>query len=122
VLERRGGDVTLAARRVGLGRVLETGYTNSWRWRMAGGADALARHRDWIAGLVALVATSGRHAVPAAPSDVAPLVTLIDRLGPATKATESAALDPAVIARWVFGIVCAALMLEWASRRLRGVK
>ena len=122
VLERRGGDVTLAARRVGLGRVLETGYTNSWRWRMAGGADALARHRDWIAGLVALVATSGRHAVPAAPSDVAPLVTLIDRLGPATKATEGAALDPAVIARWVFGIVCAALMLEWASRRLRGVK
>jgi hypothetical protein len=122
VLERRGGDVTLAARRVGLGRVLETGYTNSWRWRMAGGADALARHRDWIAGLVALVATSGRHAVPAAPSDVAPLVTLIDRLGPATKATEAAALDPAVIARWVFGIVCAALMLEWASRRLRGVK
>ena len=63
-----------------------------------------------------------RHAVPAAPSDVAPLVTLIDRLGPATKATEAAALDPAVIARWVFGIVCAALMLEWASRRLRGVK
>ena len=122
VLERRGGDVALAARRVGLGRVLETGYTNSWRWRMAGGADALARHRDWIAGLVALVATSGRHAVPAAPSDVAPLVTLIDRLGPATKATEGAALDPAVIARWVFGIVCAALMLEWASRRLRGVK
>ena len=122
VLERRGGDVALAARRVGLGRVLETGYTNSWRWRMAGGADALARHRDWIAGLVALVATSGRHAVPAAPSDVAPLVTLIDRLGPATKATEAAALDPAVIARWVFGIVCAALMLEWASRRLRGVK
>lgn len=122
VLERRGGDVTLAARRVGLGRVLETGYTNSWRWRMAGGADALVRHRDWIAGLVALVATSGRHAVPAAPSDVAPLVTLIDRLGPATKATEAAALDPAVIARWVFGIVCAALMLEWASRRIRGVK
>jgi hypothetical protein len=122
VLERRGGDVTLAARRVGRGRVLETGYTNSWRWRLAGGPDALARHREWMAGLVALVATSGRHAVPAAPSDVAPLVTLIDRLGPATKTVEAAALDPAIIARWVFGIVCAALMLEWASRRIRGVK
>jgi hypothetical protein len=122
VLERRGSDVTLAARRVGRGRVLETGYTNSWRWRMAGGADALARHRDWMAGLVALVATGGRHVVPAAPSDVAPLVTLIDRLGPATKTIEAAALDPAVVARWVFALVCAALILEWASRRIRGVK
>ena len=122
ILERRGGDVALAARRVGRGRVLETGYTNSWRWRMAGGPDALARHRDWMAGLVALVATSGHHPVTAAPSDVAPLVTLIDRLGPATTTTEAAALDSAIIARWVFGILCAALALEWASRRLRGVK
>ena len=122
VLERRGQDVSLAARRIGRGRVLETGYTDSWRWRMAGGPDALARHREWMAGLVALVASSGHHAVPAAPSDVAPLVTLIDRLGSATAISEAAALDPAVIARWAFAILCAALLLEWASRRLRGVK
>ncbi|MGH7621727.1 MAG: hypothetical protein ACREMU_05255, partial [Gemmatimonadaceae bacterium] len=122
VLERRGGDVTLAARRIARGRVLETGYTDSWRWRMAGGPDALARHREWMAGLVSLVASSGHHAVPAAPSDVAPLVTLIDRLGPATTVTEASALDPSAIARWTFAIMCAALLLEWASRRLRGVK
>jgi len=122
VLEKRGGDVALAARRVGRGRVLETGYTNSWRWRMAGGADAQARHREWMAGLVALVASSGHRTVAAAPSDVAPLVTLIDELGPSKVSTESSSLDPAVVARWVFALACAALLLEWASRRIRGVK
>jgi hypothetical protein len=122
VLERRGPDVALAARRVGRGRVLETGYTDSWRWRMAGGADALARHREWLAGLVALVATSSHHPVAASPSDVAPLVTLIDELGPSRVSTESPSLDPAAVARWVFALVCAALLLEWASRRVRGVK
>jgi hypothetical protein len=122
VIERRGNNVALAARRVGRGRVLETGYTNSWRWRMAGGAEALARHREWMAGLVALVATSGHRAVAAAPSDVAPLVTLIDELGPSKASSESATLDPAAVARWVFALVCAALLLEWASRRVRGVK
>src|SRR6266542_3970537 len=47
-LENRGNAVTVAARRVGFGRVVETGYTDSWRWRMAGGADAVDRHRDWM--------------------------------------------------------------------------
>jgi hypothetical protein len=122
VLERRGDNVALAARRVGRGRVLETGYTDSWRWRMAGGADALARHRDWMAGIVALVAGSGHHPVSAAPSDVAPLVTLIDRLGPSVASMQTTSLDPSVLARWVFGIVCAALLIEWLSRRIRGTK
>jgi hypothetical protein len=122
VLERRGDDATLVARRVGRGRVLETGYTSSWRWRMAGGADAIVRHREWMAGLVALVAASGHHAVSDAPSDVAPLVTLIDRIGPQTAVAEAATLDPAVVSRWVFGLLCAALIIEWASRRVRGVK
>jgi hypothetical protein len=89
---------------------------------MAGGADALAHHREWMAGLVALVAASGHHPVSAAPSDVAPLVTLIDRLGPAAATMQPASLDPSVLARWVFGIVCAALLIEWLSRRVRGTK
>jgi hypothetical protein len=122
VLERRGNDVALAARRVGRGRVVENGYTNAWRWRMAGGADALARHREWMAGLVALVATSGHKMVAAAPNDVAPLVTLIDELGQSMATSEASSLDPAVVARWVFALVCAALLVEWASRRIRGVK
>jgi hypothetical protein len=121
VLEQRGGDVSIAARRLGRGRVLETGYTNSWRWRIAGGADALARHREWIAGLVALAATGSYHEIAAAPGNVAPLATLVDKLGPATKPVREA-LDPATLTRWLFGAICVALMLEWASRRTRGVK
>jgi hypothetical protein len=122
VLERRGAAVTLAARRVGPGRVVETGYTNSWRWRTAGGSDAPERHRDWIAGLVAGVAYAPHHPLAAPPSDAAPLASLVDRLGPASTIETVASIDPAVVARWVFGFLCAALLLEWASRRLRGVK
>jgi hypothetical protein len=122
VLERRGDDVSLAARRVGPGRVIETGYTDSWRWRMAGGADAPERHRDWIANLVARVAYTSRVTVTAPPTDAAPLATLIDRLGPATRAAPNAGRDPERIARWVFATLCIALLLEWGSRRLRGVK
>ena len=121
VLERRGSDVSIAARRVGRGRVLETGYTNSWRWRMAGGKDALDRHRDWMAGLVALAATGSYREIAAAPGDVAPLATLVDKLGPATRPVP-AALDQAILTQWLFGAICLALILEWISRRTRGVK
>lgn len=122
MLERRGDAVTLAARRVGPGRVVETGYTDSWRWRMAGGPDALERHRAWIAGLVALVAYAPHHSLTAAPSDAAPLASLIDRLGPASTMATSPSLNPALLAWWVFAFLCVALLLEWASRRLRGMK
>lgn len=122
VLERRGADVSIAARRVGQGRVIETGYTSSWRWRMAGGDDAPSRHREWIAGLVASVAYTGRTNVAAPPTDAAPLASLIDRLGPAAPEWKEAGLDHEIVARWVFGVLCAALLLEWASRRIRGVK
>src|SRR5260370_26020148 len=73
VLECRGELVTLAARRVGPGRVVETGYTDSWRWRMAGGDAALAEQRTWLARLVAGVAYTGRHPGGAPPAHVAPL-------------------------------------------------
>ena len=121
-LERRSDRVSIAARRVGQGRVIETGYTSSWRWRMAGGDDAPDRHRDWMAALVASVAYTGRTSVAAPPTDVAPLASLIDRLGPAAPAWQEAGLDQGIIARWVFGVLCAALLVEWASRRIRGVK
>lgn len=122
VLERRGDAVSLAARRVGPGRVIETGYTTSWRWRMAGGNDAPDRHRDWLAGLVAGVAYAGRSAISAPPTDVAPLASLIDRLGPAVARWGGAERDSASIARWVFAVLCVSLIVEWASRRVRGVK
>lgn len=122
VLERRGDAVSVAARRIGLGRVIETGYTTSWRWRMAGGDDAPDRHRDWLAGLVAGVAYTGRHTIAAPPTDVAPLASLIDHLGPAVVTGNAGNLDPERVARWVFAVLVGALLLEWASRRTRGVK
>ncbi|HEU4586345.1 MAG TPA: hypothetical protein VFR95_11375 [Gemmatimonadaceae bacterium] len=121
-VERRGADVSIAARRAGQGRVIETGYTTSWRWRLAGGDDAPARHREWLAGLVASVAYTGRTSIASPPTDAAPLASLIDRLGPAAPEWKEAGLDQEIVARWVFGVLCAALLLEWSSRRIRGVK
>lgn len=124
VLERRGEHVTLAARRIGAGRVIETGYVNTWRWRMAGGDEAPERHREWLAGVVASVAYAGRMPVAGVPpTNAAPLAALIDRLGPAEEAAGVRPLpEPAVLARWLFAALCLALLVEWASRRTRGAR
>lgn len=123
VLERRGDHVALAARRVGTGRVIETGYANSWRWRMAGGEDAPEAHREWLAGLVAQVAHVERVELDAPPVAPAPLASLIDRLGPASgDAPRGAPTDMSLVIGWIFAVLCASLLLEWASRRLRGVR
>jgi hypothetical protein len=126
VLERRGDLVAVAARRVGTGRVVQVGYDDTWRWRMAGGDSSAARHRAWWAAVVSGVAYAPRSERPSpADVDVAPLAHLVDALGaptaPATR-TEFArrlAIDP-TRSPWIFGVLMAALLLEWASRRPRG--
>ena len=45
-LESRDGRSAAAARRVGAGRVVQLGYDDTWRWRLAGAGDAPAAHRD----------------------------------------------------------------------------
>ena len=121
VLERRGNSVAVAARRVDRGRVLSTGYRDTWRWRMGGGESAVEDHRDWWAGLVARVAYVGRVRKPTAPAtDEAPLATMIDRLGPASAAPAGPGPGWKISPAWLFGLLAAALLLEWASRRLRG--
>jgi hypothetical protein len=121
-LEKRGDNVALAARRVDAGRVVETGYTDSWRWRMAGGADAANRHREWLAGLVASVAYAPRHELAAEAANPAPLAALIDRLGEPSRSAPEKPWNPELLARWAAGLLAAALLLEWASRRLRGAR
>jgi hypothetical protein len=123
-LERRDTLVAVAARRIGAGRVVQVGYDDSWRWRLGGGEDAVARHREWWSQLVALAAYAPRSAARAprgAPEmDAAPVAHLVDVLGPATSlgAPASAARD---WFRWpLFAIVLALLLLEWGSRRARG--
>ena len=121
VLERRGNAAAVAARRVERGRVVTTGYRDTWRWRMGGGEASVEAHRDWWAGLVAGVAYAGRITRQPAPiTDEAPLATLIDRLGPASGPPAGPGPGLAISRAWLFGLLAVVLLLEWSSRRLRG--
>lgn len=121
VLERRGNSAAVVARRVERGRVVTTGYRDTWRWRMGGGEAAVQDHRDWWADLVAGVAYAGRIArQPSPETDEAPLAALVDRLGPAAAAPDRPGPGFGISRAWLFGLLAAALLLEWASRRLRG--
>jgi hypothetical protein len=138
VLEARGGlgperapagDISLAARRVGLGRVLTVGWASTWEWRMLGDDGSVVAHRDWWRRVVQRVAyrglPSGADAWSPFPGDGAPLADLVARLGPAGAAAESQATAPAVPsapAGWLFVLAAAALLAEWWSRRLRGAR
>jgi hypothetical protein len=122
-LERRTGGVSIAARRVGAGRVVQVGYDDSWRWRMAGASGSEAAHRAWWSRVVGSVAY-----VPGAPADSplnddsAPLARMVERLGPARAAAPSAPGRGAVDSRILITLVMLLLLTEWASRRLRGLR
>jgi hypothetical protein len=123
VLERQGDRISVAARREGMGRVIQVGYLDLWRWRMAGAENAVEAHRAWLARLVAGVAYTGATARRVQPADAAPVATLIDRLGPPTAA---APLTPAGLidrwSGWIFAVICLALLAELVSRRARGLR
>ncbi len=128
VLERRDHDVAVAVHRVGMGRVVQVGYLDTWRWRLAARGDsALTAHRRWWSGIVSGAAYAPRFdragaADAVAAADPAPLAALAATLGPATPGREAVRggwLDPRFLPL-LFALIVAALMLEWASRRLRG--
>jgi hypothetical protein len=126
-LESRENAVTVAARRIDAGRVVQSGYDETWRWRMAGGDEAAAAHREWWSRLVAAVAYAPLVARPVAPDaaiDETPLASLIDALGPASTFGAAAVptRDDTRTTRILFALAVGALLLEWASRRLRGVR
>lgn len=123
VLEERDGRIAAVARRADAGRVVQIGYDETWRWRLAGGATALDAHRGWWSGLVSSVAY--RAATPAARvsrDDDAPRARLVDALGPPAAAAPAVAMR----ARWapspvlLFVLMATLLLAELASRRLRG--
>ncbi len=126
-LESRNASVTLAARRVDAGRVIQSGYDETWRWRMSGGEEAVAAHREWWSRLVSAVAYAplGRRV---SAGDVAidetPLASLIDAVGPATPRDVAPRSTPDMshAARLLFALALGGLLMEWASRRLRGAR
>ncbi len=124
-LERRGGRVAVAAHRVGLGRVVQLGYDETWRWRMAGPDGSVDTQRRWWTALVGSVAYRPTLAAePEVAAHDAPLARMAAALGPAASidyARQSPGGDPRKRPPWwlfVAGMV--ALVGEWASRRLRG--
>jgi hypothetical protein len=127
VLERRGSATVVAARRIAAGRALQSGYDETWRWRMAGGDGAPAAHREWWSHLVTAVAFApliSRPAMEEHQVEEAPLAMLVAALGPpsALDARVAPHGDPARATRVLFIIAIASLLLEWGSRRLRGAR
>ena len=122
------GGVSIAAHRGGSGRVVQVGYDETWRWRMAGGEDGPKAHAAWWGGLVSAAAYAPVAArtvdspIPAL-GDAAPLASLVAAMGPPTAEAFPGAASPvrrsgaeaALFALAIFGFLA-----EWASRRLRG--
>ncbi len=132
VLERRGGAIAVVARRVEAGRVVQSAYEESWRWRMQGGASGLREHREWWTRLVAAAAPSVRASGTAASAsgggetsvlndaEAAPRATLVHRLGPAVLHAPNRSPEPRQLHPWLGAVAIALLLAEWASRRGRG--
>jgi len=111
-----------AARRHIAGRVLQTGYLETWRWRMSGGDDAPAQHREWWSRSVASVAYAPPIVKSPAGADDSPVAGLIEAIGSSSQQSQSALASAAgSISLWLlFAILSLSLLGEWASRRLRG--
>ena len=126
VLERRDGAVTLAARRVGAGRVLQSGYEDTWRLRTGGGDGSVRDHRQLWTGLVSRVAYAPRAPRPAAATsdDQAPLLDLVAALGPRAQSRTAVNLagGQSGTMLFLFSLLALALIGEVVSRRLRGAR
>ena len=116
-LELRAGRTAIAAWRVGSGRVLQSGYRDTWRWRMEGGENGVADHRAWWAGLAATVAYRPWTLEPREvnPAPLAALTLDLGPPGPLPSGRRSTPLWPLA-----FAILLVSLFAEWFSRRLRG--
>lgn len=126
---REGAPVAVVAARRGAGRVVQVGWTESWEWRMLGGDDAVAAHRDWWRALVQRAAYAPSLNSLARwsplPGAAAPLADLVARVGVPREATAEAEADgsvPSPAPAWLFLVAAVALLTEWWSRRLRGAR
>ena len=120
-LEKRADGIAVAARRVGAGRVVQVGYDDSWRWRMAGANGSERAHREWWSRIVASVAYAPATSDHRASAAAAPVVALTERLGPPRMLSSDLPSAP-VDRRWLIALMMLLLLIEWASRRLRGMR
>lgn len=134
----------LVARRVGRGRVVAMPYRETWRWRMQGTDNGAAEHRRWWQGTLAaaippaeLLRADTTAMQSALPGGAAPYADLVARLGRALSAdsariTSNTVMDdgrgasgdiPRILSSPVLLLVTLlALLAEWSSRRLRGLR
>jgi hypothetical protein len=121
-LESENGFVISAARRHVAGRILQLGYIDTWRWRMSGGADSPAEHRQEWTRAVASVAYAPVIGRSATATDDAPVAGLVGAVGPsAQRQGPTLASSAGSISLWLlFAILSLSLLAEWASRRMRG--
>ena len=99
--------------------MLQIGYDDSWRWRMAGGPSSARAHRDWWSRVVSSFAYVPAEGVSAATPESAPLAYLVDRLGAArAEPAERSGVDPRII----LALIMILLLAEWTSRRFRGLR
>lgn len=135
-LEADGPWSAVVVSRVGVGRVLASGYHGTWHWRMEGTDGSAADHRSWWTNVVSTVAfapaafaggqrTYGSPPVRDLPGSVAPVADMHAQLGapvaafPRAKASRAVALPPLWLLVCIGGV---ALLTEWTMRRLRGAR
>ena len=91
---------------------------------MDGGEQSVRDHREWWTGLVSNVAYAPRvpRVTTTTSTDEAPLVGLVDAIGPATPVGGMSNLTGRASdwIAWLFVLLALALVGEVASRRLRG--
>lgn len=124
-LEMRAGVTAVAARREGLGRVVQVGYDESWRWRMQGGERGMEAHRQWWSSLVAgaaLKRATQRDLPGIEIAAAAPRVAVVAALGDAVPPLQATTRLPGRTGPhwWILVASVLLLLLEWTSRRLRG--
>ncbi|MFN0097578.1 MAG: hypothetical protein ACKVS7_02810 [Gemmatimonadaceae bacterium] len=141
VLETRDDVPAVVARRVAAGRVIQSGYAETWRWRMQGETGSAEAHRAHWSRLVgtaaptqAFVERAAGQASPASPvspatsiadlaylaADPAPFASLVDALGPAQPAASTTDPPRDPLPPWLGALALLLLVAEWASRRARG--
>ena len=123
VFDRRSGTSIYSAMRVGSGRVVMSGFDDTWRLRMVPpNENAPRQHREFWSTMVgsAALVRPVPHDVPAV--DEAPFAATVAALGPPiVPDDQSSGSAPFPSDALLAAIAGGALLAEWLSRRLRGV-